>query len=397
MKLYRWIKPAVIASLAIALFGPARIATAADPYEINVILSMTGAGTFIGQEQWQAMQIAETAINKAGGINGRPIKFVMKDDQSNPQNDIQFTQALIAAKAQVVIGPTLTASCNAIMPLVAQNGPVMYCLTAGARPEPRGFVFSTLTSTPDLITVAMRYFRQLGFKKMAYLVTTDASGQDAEQGILTAAALPENKTIELVAREHFAPADISISAQLSKIKGADPEVVLTWASGTAGGTVLRGLHDAGINLPTLLSPANMTGPFTKQFGPSMSNTMFLPGMAYYGGTAGVDAKTRAAMNLMTASYRGTAATLDQVAISAWDPTMFVVDTLRKVGLDAPATKIRDAMVAAKGWVGVNGPYDFQAYTQRGIGQDAIVMVRWDAAKNDFVPSSRLGGAPLGSR
>src|ERR1700722_20053047 len=186
MKLYRWIKPAVIASLAIALFGPARIATAADPYEINVILSMTGAGTFIGQEQWQSMQIAETAINKAGGINGRPIKFVLKDDQSNPQNDIQFTQALIAAKAQVVIGPTLTASCNAIMPLVAQNGPVMYCLTAGARPEPRGFVFSTLTSTPDLITVAMRYFRQLGFKKMAYLVTTDASGQDAEQGILAA-------------------------------------------------------------------------------------------------------------------------------------------------------------------------------------------------------------------
>jgi branched-chain amino acid transport system substrate-binding protein len=343
------------------------------------------------------MQIAEGAINKAGGINGRPIKFVMKDDQSNPQNDIQLTQALISAKAQVVIGPTLTASCNAIMPLVAQNGPVMYCLTAGARPEPRGFVFSTLTSTPDLITVAMRFFRERGFKKMAYLVTTDASGQDAEQGILAAAALPENKTIELVAREHFAPADISISAQLSKIKGADPEVVLTWASGTAGGTVLRGLHDAGVNLPTLLSPANMTGPFTKQFGPSMSDTMFLPGMAYYGGTAGVNAKTRSAMNLMTASYKTTTASVDQVAISAWDPTMFVVDTLRKVGLDAPATKIRDAMVSAKGWIGVNGSYDFQAYTQRGIGQDAIVMVRWDAAKNDFVPASRLGGAPLRTR
>jgi branched-chain amino acid transport system substrate-binding protein len=397
MKLFRWITFAVVMSVAIAIAGPAVVATAADPLEIPVILSMTGAGTFIGQEQWQAIGIAETTINKSGGINGRPVKFVMKDDQSNPQNDIQLTQALISAKAQIVIGPTTTASCNAIMPLVVQNGPVMYCLTAGARPEPRGFVFSTLTSTPDLIAVAIRYFRDRGFKKMAYIITTDASGQDAEQGILSAAALPENKTVELVAREHFAPADISISAQLSKIKAAEPEVVLTWASGTAGGTVLRGLHDAGITLPTLLSPANMTGPFTKQFGPSMSDTMFLPGMAYYGGTSSVDAKTRNAMNVMTAAYRGTGASVDQVAISAWDPTMFVVDTLRKVGVDAPSTKIRDAMISAKGWVGVNGPYDFGAYAQRGIGQSAIVMVRWDAAKNDFVPSSRLGGAPLRPR
>jgi branched-chain amino acid transport system substrate-binding protein len=397
MNVIRWLKTAAFACVATVTLALPHAVGAADPYEIPVILSMTGTGTFVGQGQWQSIQIAEGAINRAGGINGRPVKFVMKDDQSNPQIAIQLTQALIAAKAPIALGPTVTASCNAIMPLVAQTGPVMYCLTAGARPTPGGYVFSTLTSTPDLITVAMRYFRERGWKKMAYLVTTDASGQDAEQGILAAAALPENKGIEMVAHEHFAPADISISAQLSKIKGADPEVLLTWATGTAGGTALRGIHDAGIIIPTLLSPANMTAPFTKQFGPLLSDTMFLPGMAYYGGTAGVDKRTRSAMNQLIESYKSASALPDQVAISAWDPAMFVVQTLRRVGLDASPTKIRDAMIGAKGWVGVNGSYDYQTFSQRGIGQDAIVMVRWDTAKGDFVPTSRLGGAPIRGR
>ena len=71
---------------------------------------------------------------------------------------------------------------------------------------------------------------------MAYLLTTDASGQDAEQGILDAAALPENKGIEIVDKEHFGVADISISAQLAKIKAVRTRRVARWATGTAGST-----------------------------------------------------------------------------------------------------------------------------------------------------------------
>jgi hypothetical protein len=141
----------------------------------------------------------------------------------------------------------------------------------------------------------------------------------------------------------------------------------------------------------------MTEPFTKQYGPVLTDVSFLPGMAYYGGTSAVDAKTRAAMNLLVNSFHAANAVPDQVAISSWDPTMFVVDALRRVGLDASATKLRDAMISSKGWVGANGVYDYPQYAQRGIGQGAIVMVRWDTARGDFVPVSKLGGQPLNGR
>jgi branched-chain amino acid transport system substrate-binding protein len=383
--------------VAVAALAVPRAVGAADPYEINVILSITGQGTFVGTGQWQAIQIAEGVINRSGGIAGRPVKFVAKDDQSNPQIAIQLTQSLIADKVPVILGPSLAASCNAVAPLVQRDGPVVYCLTAGAKPQSGGYVFSTLTSTPDLIAVAMRYFRERGWKKMAYIVTTDAGGQDAEQGILAGAALPENKEIEIVGREHFASTDISVAAQLTKIKAANSAVFIAWVTGTAAGTVLRGVQDAGITLPVLLSPANMTTPFIKQYGSLLNERMFLSVPAFYGGTANVGPGTRTAMNLLATTFRGAAVAPDTVSISAWDPAMLVVDVLRRVGLDAAPVKIRDFLLASKGWMGVNGSYDFQAIPQRGIGQNAAVIVRWDPSRSDFIPTSKLGGVPLRSR
>lgn len=367
---------------------------AADPYEINAILSMTGQGTFIGERQWQTIQIAEATINRSGGIAGRPVKFVLKDDQSNPQVALQLAQGLIAEKAPLILGPSLVASCNAITPLVQHDGPVLYCLTAGAKPQAGGYVFATLTPTPDMIAVGMRYFVERGWKKMAAIVTNDAGGQDAEQGILAAATLLQNKGIDIVDREHFAAGDISIAAQISKIKAAEPQVLLAWVTGTAAGTVLHAVHDAGLTLPILLSSGNMSPPFIKQYGPMLGNQMFLSAVAYFAGTNGVSRPTRAAMEFFARTFRDAGTSPDQIAISAWDPTMLLVDALRKIGPDAAPVKIRDYLIASKGWVGASGSYDFRTLPQRGVGQDAIAVLRWDAAKGDFVPASRAGGMPL---
>jgi hypothetical protein len=46
----------------------------------------------------------------------------------------------------------------------------------------------------------------------------------------------------------------------------------------------------------------------------------------------------------------------------------------------------------RGWVGVNGAYDFQAFPQRGIGIEGLVMVRWDKKVKSFVGVSKPGGS-----
>ena len=91
---------AVLAAL-LALTAPAG---AADPYEINVILPLTGNIAFVGQTELQSLKALEAYINRTGGINGRPISFVVADDQNDPKTSVLLTQNLIAKKSAGHLG-----------------------------------------------------------------------------------------------------------------------------------------------------------------------------------------------------------------------------------------------------------------------------------------------------
>jgi len=68
---FSW-KPLVLV-LALLLAAPASRATAADaPFNIDVLLSLTGSGTFIGRIHQQTLAVMEALINKQGGIKGGP-------------------------------------------------------------------------------------------------------------------------------------------------------------------------------------------------------------------------------------------------------------------------------------------------------------------------------------
>jgi branched-chain amino acid transport system substrate-binding protein len=367
-------------------------APAANPVEIPVVLSLTGAGAFVGTAQWQAIQAVETVVNAKGGIAGRPVRFVVNDDQSSPRVAVQLTQAIIAGKAPVILGPSLAAGCNAMAPLVAQNGPLLYCLTAGVKPEAGSYVFSTMSASQDMLAVAVRNFRERGWKRVAYLMTTDASGRDGATGVVAAVGAPENRDMQIVARESFTANDLSVAAQIARIKAAQPDVLIAWVIGTSVGTVLRGVADAGLTIPVLISSGNMTSAFVKQYGALLSKDIYAPGMTYYAGPSAIDASTKAAVATMVSAMNAASLQVDQLRISSWDPAMLVVAALQKLGPDTAPAKLRDYIGRLKGWVGANGTYDFQAIPQRGIGQGAVVMVRFDPAKQQFLPDSKLGGA-----
>ena len=80
------LKYVLVALLAGALSLPASApgAAAAEPYPIYTILSLTGFAAFIGQGEVATLKAAEGVINSTGGIHGRPVQFVVQDDQSNP-------------------------------------------------------------------------------------------------------------------------------------------------------------------------------------------------------------------------------------------------------------------------------------------------------------------------
>ena len=380
--------------LAASLLAASAPAVAVDPYEINAILPLTGNIAFVGQTQLQALKALEAYINRTGGVSGRPISFVVADDQGDPKTSVLLAQGLIAKNVPVILGSSSPQACAAMQPLIRNNGPVMYCLSQAGSAPPGSYEFFAHPYDP-LFSVTWRFFRERGWKKIAYIVSTDGGGQDAERTILAGAALPENKDEQIVAREHFSPGDLSVAAQMARIKAANPDVVIDWATGGSAGTLFRGEHDAGIDLPTYTTTGNLTANFIKQYGALFpAGSVYFATVPLYAGDALNSPATRSAIALISTELGAVGAKPDMVGIGSWDPAMVVVSALRKLGTGMTATQLRDYLENLRGFVGVNGPYDFRAMPQRGLSENSLLIVRWDAARQTAVAVSKFGGSAL---
>jgi ABC-type branched-subunit amino acid transport system substrate-binding protein len=129
------------------------------PYELNVILSRTGAGAFLGSKEADALTALEAAVNATGGIQGRTLKLVIADDQTNPQVAVQLVNGLISRKVPVIIGPMITASCAAVQPIVEKSGPVVACLSPGLIPHENTYVF---LAAPTLVSAGVKLTHPAG-------------------------------------------------------------------------------------------------------------------------------------------------------------------------------------------------------------------------------------------
>lgn len=383
---------AIVAIVCALLAGAARSTSAAgEPFEINAILPLTGPGAFIGKSERAVLAILEARTNKAGGINGRPIKFVVQDDTSSPQVSLQLATDLVAKKVQVIVGPSLTAACGAIAPLF-KDGPVDYCLSGGFHPQKFSYMFAYGPESGDSIDTNIRYFRTHGFKRIALIVTTDATGQDGEHGFDAALAEPENKDLVVVAREHFANSEQTVAAQMSRIKAAGAQAMFTWGTGTPIGTVFHAVQDLGLEIPVSISAPNVVNAEMKQYAAILPKTLLSAGMAFMVPNSLPRGGLKSAVSDFTVAVKNETGEQADVGYAiAWDPGIIVIEAYRKLGFDATAQQIRDYILGLNGWAGANGIYNFRTGTNRGMGAGSAIMVQWDAAKGSWFGVSKFGG------
>jgi branched-chain amino acid transport system substrate-binding protein len=385
-----------IAAAAIVAGGPATV-PAAEPYDVNVLLPLTGSAAFIGHDAEAALHFAETIVNRTGGLSGRAIRFVVQDDQSNPQIALQLANGLIAKNVPIILGPLLVSECSAVMPVLI-NGPVMYCISPGLRPPEGSYAFSSQAHTADYIIAAIRYLRLRGLTKIAIVASIDASGQDGERGIDAAIALPENKdSVTIVDREHFNITDVSVNAQMTRVKASGAQIAILWTSGTPFGTVLRGAFETGLGLPLLTTSSNFNYAQLASYAGFMPSNLYMTTPAY----PAVDLITSVPMKRAVRTYLDTFRIAGirpvQGHAAVWDPAMIIVDALRHAGTSATATQLRDYIANLHGFVGINGEYDFRKIPQRGVGIDSVYISRWDPAKQVMSGVSRAGGVPVAAR
>jgi branched-chain amino acid transport system substrate-binding protein len=380
---------AALLALTVALTAAPPAARAADPYEIDAILPQSGNGAFLGTAQMVALKLLEDLINKRGGVAGRPVKFNYLDDQSSPQIAVQLTDGIMAKKAAVMVGSTLTAICNAEAALI-KDGPVLYCFSPGVHPPAGSYMFTAGTSTTDMIQASMRFFRSKGWTKLAIITTSDATGQDLDNNVAQMLALPENKNVTIVAHEHYNATDVSVAAQIARIKASGAQALIAWTVGGPLATVFNAMQSTGLDIPVLATPGNMTYAQMKQYVNFLPKELYFPGSASFAPEQLPNGPEKRAVNAYLDAFKAIGVRPDQGHLFVWDPILIIVDALNKLGPNATPAQIRDYITAYHG-VGVFGQYDFHATPQRGVGVDSVIMVRWSPDKGTWVGVSKAGG------
>lgn len=241
-------------------------AHAAEPIKIGMSGPFTGGSSSMGVSMRDGVKLAVEEINAAGGLLGRKIELVERDDEAKNERGVQIAQELIN-KEKVV---ATVGFINTGVALAAQRFyqeakiPVMNNVATGTlitqqfKDQPENYIFRN--SASDSIQAPMIVEEAVvrrGFKKVAILADSTNYGQLGRADLEKALDL---KGIKPVAVEKFNIKDVDMTAQLLKAKEAGAEAILTYAIGPELAQIANGMTKLGWKVPMIgswtLSMAN---------------------------------------------------------------------------------------------------------------------------------------------
>ncbi len=391
---------AALAALALLAATPLPSAHAQE-VPIDVILSTTGNAAFLGQMRSRTLAAMQTMINDQSlngerGIGGKPVRFLVHDDQTSPQVTVQITSSLVAARPPVVIGASISGTCAAELPMIKAAGPVAYCLSPGIHPPEGSYMFSAGVSTHDLARVVFRYALARGWTRIATITSSDTTGQEMDEGLDAALKLPEFAAAQMVARARFNIGEVSMTAQIERIRDAHPQMLIVWSTGTAVAGVFKAMIQADLDVPVVTSNGNMSADVMRQFAGFLPKDLLVPAPAFlpHDGLFKLDPRVERKQQDYYAAMRAAGLPIDLNTAGIWDPTLLVVEGLRTLGTDTTPAKMRAWLATLHDFPGITGLYDFPKTPQRGVAEEASTMSRWDAAGDRWVPVAGPRGVLL---
>jgi branched-chain amino acid transport system substrate-binding protein len=378
--------------LAAATFGTVGNA-AEDPVVVPVMLPLTGPAAGIGQELQTSLRVLEGSVNSTGGIRSRPLHFNFLDDQGSPQLAVQLMSQLKSEGQTVALGGAFSALCKSMMPLVAKAGPLLYCLSPAVLPPRGSFVFSCCVHPSLDEEASFRYFRERGWNRLAFLTTTDASGEEADASIKQILERPENHALRDVAHERFNPADLSVTAQLARIKAKNPQAIMLWGAPIVLGTALRGINDVGLDIPVIAAESLMSFSIMEQMAPFLPKRLLFASNSWAARSVLRAGKQHDLLEHVYGLFRDAKVPLDVYMVVPWDPATILIEALRTLGPTATADALRAHIAGLHDYTGVTGVYDFRSGDQRGLGVRNVFMYQWLKDRREWEPVS-LGGAAV---
>jgi branched-chain amino acid transport system substrate-binding protein len=258
-------QPAEAAGQPVATDVPA--AAPVQPIRVGASISLTGRYERTGAEMNHGYELCADKLNAEGGILGRPLEYIIYDDQSDPETGARLYEKLISEdNVDVILGPY---SSPVTIPASAVTERLRYPMIAsGASASDiwsRGFdyVFGIYTGAPFYLEGAVDIAAREGLTKVAVLTEDGAFAIDAVRGAMEFA---EEAGLEIVHYEEYGRDVTDLSAAISKARAAGAEVLLGGTYGPDAELIVRQSVELGFT-PRIF--AFTVGPALPDFGENM--------------------------------------------------------------------------------------------------------------------------------
>jgi len=241
-------------------------AMAEDTIKIGVTGPFTGGSSSMGVSMRDGVRLAAKEINEAGGIFGRKIQLVERDDEAQNARGVAIAQELVNNEKIVADVGFINTGVALASQRIYQDAkiPVFNNVATGTiitkqfEKEPNNYIFRNAArdeiQAPMIVKEAIE---KRGFKKVAILADSTNYGELGKADLLKALA---DKGITPVAVEKFNIKDVDMTSQLLKAKEAGAEVILTYAIGPELAQIANGMAKLGWKKPMIgswtLSMAN---------------------------------------------------------------------------------------------------------------------------------------------
>lgn len=211
-----------------------------------------------GQAAVLGMQAAIEDINAAGGVLGRKLTLVVRDDTSAPPKSIQNMSDLIDnEKVVVVFGPTNSGNAMAWKHIPNQKKvPVIGNVGSGTditkpmSPDADNYMFRVSMVDRFQIAALMAYAKKNPASKVIGLMA-ETTGYGSG-GLKDMQEIAKLQGLEPAAVERFAVGDTDMSSQLNKMKAAGVDTIVVWAQGTPTAQLMRSMEKINY-FPAVLS------------------------------------------------------------------------------------------------------------------------------------------------
>lgn len=267
---------AAAVTLNMAIFAGAQATE--PPIKVGLVAALSGQSAKSGEALTRGLTMAINEVNASGGVLGRPLELVRRDDESNPSKGILAARELVQReKVAVLFGGLDTPVSLAIVPLVNQmKVPFMGIWAAGTKITENGaadnFVFR-VSAVDELVDEALvKYGVDKGMKKPGMILINNPWGESNEAGFKRAL---EKRGMANAGVERIQDSDLDVVPQLTRLKNAGADTLLLVGNVSPSAQVVKSLDRMGWDVPVVSHWGPAGGRFGELAGPNASRVHFI--------------------------------------------------------------------------------------------------------------------------